>query len=242
VEVIPAIDLLGGKCVRLTKGDYSREKSYSGDPVAVARGFKSDGATRLHIVDLDGARSGNTVNFNAAVAIRGDEGVRLPVEFGGGVRTIDDVRRILSAGIEDVMVGTAGFSDPELLPAVVKEFGDRILAAIDVRGGKVVAAGWLKEAGFTQEEAIEFVRKAGVKRILYTDTERDGTLDGADTGRLSAVLDRCRAGGMFVHFAGGVKDLDDIRRLKQLDRTVLRAVITGKAIYEGTLSLAEAIA
>ena len=241
MDVIPAIDLRGGKCVRLTKGDYSQEKSYSGDPLGTAREFKRAGAGRLHIVDLDGARAGSSGNLEIALAIRKDPETGLPVEFGGGVRTLDDVRRILGAGIEDVMIGTAGFADPELLPAVVRDFGDRVLAAVDVRDGKVVAAGWLKETGLGQDEALEFVAKAGVKRVLYTDTERDGTLEGADAGRLGGVLSRCRALGIGVYFAGGVRDLEDIRRLKGLDQSVLRAVITGKALYEGTLDLSQAI-
>lgn len=242
MEVIPAIDLRGGKCVRLTKGDYSREKSYSGDPAATAREFKRAGATRLHIVDLDGARDGRPANLEVAVSIRRDEQIGLPVEFGGGVRSLEDIRRVLSFGIDDVMVGTAGFADPELFPAAAREFGDRILAAVDVRAGRVVAAGWLKDTGLAADAAIELVAEAGVKRILYTDTDRDGTLEGADAGRLAAVIARCRALGLGVHFAGGVRDLADIKRLKELDQTVLRAVIAGRAIYEGTLDLAEAIA
>ncbi len=237
--ILPAIDLIGGKCVRLTRGHYDRKTEYSINPVDVAREFKGDGATHLHVVDLDGARTGAQVNLEVVRQIKAATG--LHVEYGGGVRTVANIEAALAAGVDRVMVGTAAFTDDAFLAEAVKRWPDRLLVAVDIRGGKVAVRGWHATLDVTLRDAIAMLHGKGVRGVVYTDTERDGTLEGADTGRLTAATEACRELGVFLHFAGGVRDVEDIRRLKAFDANVLRGVITGKAVYEGTLDLAEAI-
>jgi phosphoribosylformimino-5-aminoimidazole carboxamide ribotide isomerase len=163
------------------------------------------------------------------------------VEYGGGVRSVANIESALAAGVDRVMVGTAAFTDAAFLAVAVRRWADRLLVAVDIRGGKVAVRGWHATLDVTLQDAIALLHDNGVQGVVYTDTERDGTLEGADTGRLTAACDACRELGVFLHFAGGVRDVEDIRRLKAYDAATLRGVITGKAVYEGTLDLAEAI-
>lgn len=237
--ILPAIDLIGGKCVRLTRGHYDRKTEYSINPVDVAMQFKADGATHLHVVDLDGARTGAQVNLEVVRQIKA--ATDLHVEYGGGVRSVVNIEAALAAGVDRVMVGTAAFTDEAFLKEAVQRWTDRLLVAVDIRGGKVAVRGWHATLDVTLRDAIAMLHRKGVMGVVYTDTERDGTLEGADTGRLTTACDICRELGVFLHFAGGVRDLGDIRRLKAYDAATLRGIITGKAVYEGTLNLAEAI-
>ena len=237
--ILPAIDLIGGKCVRLTRGHYDRKTEYSINPVDVAMQFKAAGATHLHVVDLDGARTGAQVNLEVVRHIKAATG--LHVEYGGGVRSIANIEAALAAGVDRVMVGTAAFTDDAFLVEAVTRWADRLLVAVDIRGGKVAVRGWHATVDLTLPAAIALLHGKGVRGVVYTDTERDGTLEGADTGRLTAACDACRESGMVLHFAGGVRDLEDVRKLAAFDPAVLRGVITGKAVYEGTLDLAAAI-
>lgn len=237
--ILPAIDLIGGKCVRLTRGHYDRKTEYSINPVDVAMQFRKDGATHLHVVDLDGARTGAQVNLEVVRQIKAATGLHL--EYGGGVRSIANIESALATGVDRVMVGTAAFTDEPFLAEAVRRWADRLLVAVDIRAGKVAVRGWHATLDLTLHGAIAMLHSKGVRGVVYTDTERDGTLEGADTGRLTAACDACRELGVFLHFAGGVRDLEDVRKLKAYDAATLRGVITGKAVYEGTLDLAAAI-
>ncbi len=238
MDIIPAIDLRGGKCVRLTRGDYGQEKAYSEDPLAVAKEFQRQGAARLHMVDLDGARTGKPLYFEVARRIATATG--LAIEYGGGVRSLEAVQQALANGIDRVILGTAAFKSPGFLAQVLVQYREAVLVSVDVRDGMVQVEGWTAALDIKAEEVVPRLVRQGVAGIVYTDTERDGTLEGVDTTRLSAVLKR--AEGIEVQMAGGVRDAGDIRRLLPLAGAGLSAVIVGKALYEGTLDLAEALA
>jgi phosphoribosylformimino-5-aminoimidazole carboxamide ribotide isomerase len=239
MQIIPAIDLLGGECVRLTKGSFSKRRVYSVSPEEVALSFKRQGARRLHVVDLDGAKKGRPVNLGAAVRIGISTG--LPVELGGGMRTLAAVRRALRRGIDTVILGTAAFANPRMLKRAVADHGARIAVSLDLRGGRVAVKGWRSRLDMTGPGAIRWLAGMGVRRIVYTDTDRDGTLRGVNVRGIKAVLEECSKNGMTMIFAGGVRDIKDIRKLRKLDPAVLRGAVSGKALYEGTLDLAKAV-
>lgn len=245
MEVIPAIDLIGGKCVRLTRGDYAREKVYSGDPVAQALKFYEQGARSLHLIDLDGARQGKAAHLfliDALRKTRGLDGMR--IEFGGGIRTMEMARIAINKGADMVIVGTAAYRNPAFLAELVKELPESCAIAVDVRNGGVVVEGWVAEAGMGKQESIvSNLGKEGVKTIIYTDTEKDGTLSGVGVTGIGfvRVMERCKSAGIRVQYAGGVRDIKDIRELKRFQSQGLYGIVTGKALYEGTLDLAGAI-
>ena len=259
MEVIPAIDLIGGKCVRLTRGDYAQETVYAEDPVEQARKFYSMGARTLHLIDLDGAKAGKSAHLSVIDALRKAhdlDGMR--IEFGGGVRTIEAVRIAINKGADLIIVGTAAYKDPDLLDALVREMPESIAIAVDVKKQKVVVDGWLAEAGAASDESIAAnLGERGVRKIIFTDTERDGTLEGVDVKGLSLgrVMAKCEEKEVVMQYAGGVRDENDILKLLEfensertarLERTgkefdVLKGIVTGKALYEGTLDLARAI-
>lgn len=259
IEIIPAIDLIGGKCVRLTRGDYAQETVYAEDPVEQARKFYILGARTLHLIDLEGARMGKSAHLSVIDALRKAhdlDGMR--IEFGGGVRTIEAVRIAINKGADQIIVGTAAYRNPELLDAMMKEMPDSISIAVDVKKGTIVVDGWLKQAGVgTNEAIVDNLGERGVKKIIFTDTERDGTLEGVDIKGLDLgkVMLKCEERQMTMQYAGGVRDENDIRKLMEFEATervsrleragkefdVLTGVVTGKAVYEGTLDLAGAI-
>jgi phosphoribosylformimino-5-aminoimidazole carboxamide ribotide isomerase len=238
LRVIPAIDLRGGRCVRLLQGAYDRETVYSDDPVAVARRWVEAGADRLHVVDLDGARSGDQLNAGAVRAIL--EAVGVPVQLGGGVRDIEAVGRWLAAGIDRVFLGTAAVETPALLVQACRAFPGRVGAGADARGGRVAVRGWQQGNG---EPVLDFIRRvldAGVAAVSYTDISRDGTLAGVDVESVRGLVEALPPFDADFIVAGGVASLDDIRRLAAIDR--VDAVISGRALYEGRLDLRQAIA
>ncbi len=232
--VYPAIDLFGGACVRLLRGDYGEVTRFSDDPVAVARGFAEAGAGWLHVVDLDGARDGAPVHAELARAIAAETG--LPVQLGGGIRTLEDVAACLDGGVRRVMLGTAAAREPELLSAAVGRWGpDRVAAAVDVRDGRVVVEGWLADAGLAPEALLGRLRGCGIELVLHTDTTRDGTLGSANVAAARALA----ADGFRVIAAGGVASLDDVRGLRDAGA---EGCVIGSALYRGTVRLPEAIA
>lgn len=237
--VIPAIDLLNGLVVRLRKGEYSQTSAYSDDPVQVARGFKAAGATHLHVVDLDGARTGDPRHLPAVGEVA--DRVGLAVDFGGGLRNANSVEAALRAGVRTVVIGTAAYRDPEFLAWAVGTHPDRVSVAVDVKGGRLAEEGWTKVAEGNPLDALGILASRGVRRVVYTDADRDGTLEGLDIEALRPVLERAAREKLEVVLAGGVRDLEDIRRLKALGASCLVGVIAGKALYENTLDLAEAI-
>jgi phosphoribosylformimino-5-aminoimidazole carboxamide ribotide isomerase len=235
--VIPAIDLKGGKVVRLMRGDMSRVTTYGDDPAAVASTFEADGARMIHVVDLDGALAGEPRNLDSIRAIRG--AVKCKLDVGGGLRTIAAVRQVVAAGADFVSIGSAAFAIPELLKDASNELKGRVFGAIDIRGGKVVIKGWREATSFTVADAARRFRDAGVAAVALTDIERDGTEAGVDAARMAAFA---REISIPLIASGGVASLDDIHALRGHFADGVAGVIVGRALYEGRFTLAEAIA
>lgn len=233
--VIPAIDLRGGKCVRLERGDPAREKAYDDDPVARAKAFVAAGARALHVVDLDGA-FGSGENQAAFGAIC--RAVDVPVQTGGGVRSFDDARRRIEDGAAAVVIGTVLVEDPATARAIVDAYGDRIVAGIDARGDAVATRGWQRDSGVSRDDLVGTVARWGVGRIVYTEIDRDGMGAGYDVGALAHVAAMTP---LKITASGGAKTLDDLRAIRELLPANVDAAIVGRALYEGTLDLAEAL-
>ena len=231
--LIPAIDILGGRTVRLLRGDYSRVTTYDADPVDVAFGFAAEGARRIHVVDLDAAR-GQGDNFAAVRAVVEAAGVE--VEVGGGVRGPESVERILSVGASQVIVGTVAAERPGEVGAWTRRWPGRIYVGLDTREGVIATHGWEKKGAWTVAEMLSQYRDAPIAGFVYTDISRDGALQGAATESLKSVVARSEHG---VILAGGVTTVDDIVAARHAGAA---GVIVGKALYEGRLSLQEALA
>ena len=235
--IIPAIDLKNGQCVRLTQGRKAEATIYDGEPVEIARGFAAAGARMLHVVDLDGAFA-ESRSPNREVARRIIAAVAIPVQFGGGLRTVADVQRIIEAGAARVVVGTLAVESPELLARLVELFGERIAVGIDARDGQVVTRGWEQQENLSAVELAQGVAELGVARIVYTDVARDGMLDGVNIEQTCAVALRA---GVPVTASGGVSSLAEIERLKVACEDRIDSVIIGKALYERRFTLPEAL-
>ena len=235
--VLPAVDIRGGRAVRLIQGERHRERVYDDDPVTAARRWTAAGARWLHVVDLDGAFAGRPGNAGAVARLLA--AVDVPVEVGGGVRDLATIERLLEAGAARVILGTAAVSAPELLRTACARFGDRIAAAIDARDGRVVTEGWTAATALTAADAATRVVEAGARRIVYTDTRRDGMLGGPDLASLEGVL---AAAAVPVIVAGGVTTADDVRRLRRLQPAGLEGAVVGRALYEGSVWLQDLLA
>ncbi len=233
---IPAIDLKGGRCVRLFQGDPGRETVYSADPVAVARQWERLGAQLLHLVDLDGAFTGNSAHGSVMAEI--GRAVTIPFQVGGGIRSREAVQRALDAGAARVILGTVIVEQPELAAGLAAEFGDKLLAGIDARDGLVAVQGWTEEAEVRAVELARRVEQWGIREIIYTDTQKDGTLSGPNLQGLEEILG---AGTFKVIVAGGISSLDDLLALKPYAPRV-SGVIMGQALYAKRITLPEAIA
>ena len=232
--VIPAIDLKDGRCVRLLQGRKSEMTVYNEDPVEVARAFAAAGAEMIHVVDLDGAFN-ESDSPNRAVARQIIEAVDVPIEFGGGIRTIDDVRQLCDAGVARVVLGTVAAEAPSRLKEFVGSFGSKICVGIDARDGRVMTRGWETATPLRAIDLARSVAECGVERIIYTDIARDGALIGPNIQQTVAVAE---AANVRVTASGGVSSLDDIKRLREAR---LDSVIVGKALYEGKFKLEEAL-
>ena len=234
--IFPAIDIRGGKCVRLVNGDFDRETIYSENPADMAQKWEAQGAHFLHVVDLDGARAKRPVNLSSVKAII--DAVNIPVQLGGGIRTLANIEEVLSLGVERVVLGSVAVENPELVREACEAYGDRIVVGIDVKDGLVALNGW----GFKSTvDAISLAKRMadfGVVNIVYTDISRDGTLAGLN---VEATAEIARESGVYVLASGGVKSLDDIRELKKHEANGIEGVIVGKCIYTGAVDLAEAI-
>lgn len=231
--VIPAIDLLGGQVVRLERGDYARPKVYSARPADHAAAFRDAGATLVHVVDLDGARQGWPVNVDAVRAICEVPGVE--VELGGGLRSIPDVEKVLALGVKYVILGTAAVERLGLVEEACRRFPGRVRCGIDARNGEVKVAGWLQGTGLPAVEVARRVKAAGVALVEYTDVGRDGMFTGVDVAGAAALQ---RDAGVEVVASGGVAGLADVAACRDAG---LAGVIVGKAIYEGRISVADAV-
>ena len=232
--VMPAIDVRGGKVVRLKQGQLQEETIYGGDPAAVARKWEKEGARRLHVVDLDAAISGKP-QFDAIAAVI--DAVRIPVEVGGGLRVLEIAMRYRDRGADRVVFGTAAIADPGVVQEAARLWPDAVAVALDARNGKVAVAGW-KE--ITRVDAVELARRVkgwGVSRVQYTDVMRDGTLTGPN---LPGIETMAREAGLPITASGGVSVLDDLTRLAALEPLGVDEVIVGKALYEKRFTLAQA--
>ena len=229
--VIPAIDLRGGRAVRLVRGDPSEETAYADDPVAVAERFQEEGARRLHVVDLDAALDEGS-NADAVKAIC--HAVAIPVQVGGGLRSLEAIGSMLETGAARAILGTAAAADPPFVTRAVEEFAEHVVVGVDVRGGRLMVRGW-KEEGPGLEDAISALDEAGAPRYLVTSIARDGTLEGPDLALYGRVL---KLTNRPVIASGGVRDADDVWTLRDLG---CEAAVTGKALYERTLKLSQVI-
>ena len=234
--LLPAVDILDGKAVRLARGEFDQRTVYDADPLDAARRWVVAGARRLHVVDLDGARSGAPVNLEHVRRIA-REFTDVPVQVGGGLRTIDSVRRVVDAGATRVVIGTAAYSDIDFLDQAVAELDDRVVVSIDARAGKLAGAGWTEQTDIPIEAVIEQLGARGVRRFVYSSIERDGLLEGPDLDGARRVAEAVR--GTYA-YSGGVSTLDDLRALVELRPVNLRAVLVGKALYEGRFTVADA--
>ena len=238
--IIPAIDLIKGKCVRLIQGEYHRQITYRDDPVKQAKEFSLAGAQWLHIIDLDGAKVGKPVNTETVAAIAALKQSRkgycgLKIELGGGIRDEDAIMRMLDIGVERVIIGTKAVSDFEWFARVAEKFSGKIVLGLDARGSKVATHGWTQNG---HENLLEFATEAAklpLAAIIYTDIDRDGMMTGPNLERTKALVE---AVDVPVIASGGVKEIADIKKLAELG---VEAVVIGRSLYEGTLDLAEAI-
>ena len=235
--LLPAIDILGGKAVRLAKGDYNQVTVYNDDPVAQARVFEQAGAQWVHVVDLDGARSG--VPENIAIVERIVRETSLSVEIGGGIRSLETLKRLADAGAARMVLGTALVNDPELAHAAIAAVGgERLTAGIDAKGGEVAVSGWIEGSGVAASDLARAMGAAGFEHIVYTDIARDGMQTGIDP---AAYVRMSEAFGHPVTASGGVAGLADIEALGQVAGCI-EGVIAGRAVYEGALSVEEGVA
>ena len=235
IELIPAIDIINGQCVRLTKGDYQQKTVYSDSPAEVAKGFEQLGFKRLHVVDLDGAKSKHIVNDEVLRSITTE--TTLTVDFGGGIKTDEDIRKAFDAGAKMVTVGSIAVQQPELCFEWIRKYGaERIILGADVRHGKISINGWKEDS---DEDLLPFLRKyidAGIKNVLCTEISKDGTLAGPAIELYKSIMQEYPE--LHLIASGGVSSIDDI---KALDAAGIPAVVFGKAIYEGRIDLKELI-
>lgn len=236
MEVIPAIDLRDGRCVRLVQGEKGTETIYSDEPVEMAKRWEELGATRLHVVDLDGAFSGAPRNLD--VILEMINAVKIPIQVGGGIRTMEMVRKLLDMGVDRVILGTVAILSPEIVLECSKEYGDRIIVGIDGRDGLVAIEGWEATVETKVEKLAEEIARLGINRVIFTDTRRDGTLRGPN---IEATKNMAITSKLKVIASGGVSSLDDLRALRELYPYGVEGVIMGKALYSGAITLKDAL-
>ena len=235
MEIIPSIDLKEGRCVRLYQGDYEKETVYSHDPLQVALAWEAQGAPRLHVVDLDGAFDGKSFNLGVISAIAAT--LIIPVQVGGGVRDVETAQVLVNAGVDRVVIGTAAVTEPELVQSLCEQYGpDRVVVAVDARNGQVAIKGWTESTTVSVFSLVNEMSAIGVRRILYTDISRDGTLTEPNFAANASLV---RETGLKVLASGGIASLDHVRRLAQ---TGVEGAILGRALYTRDIHLPDAIA
>jgi phosphoribosylformimino-5-aminoimidazole carboxamide ribotide isomerase len=236
VILYPAVDMLDGKAVRLVKGDFAQRKVYDEDPLAAARRWVQEGAQELHLVDLDGARAGAPVNLAHVRNIAAE--LNVPIQLGGGLRTLTAIEQALTAGAQRAILGTAAFADPALLETALREWPEQVMVSVDTRGGKVTTSGWTERTETSARTLMEQLQERGVGRIVYTNVDRDGMLQGPDAqevAELAAALQQST-----LTYSGGIGALADLHALKDLRAPALTGVIVGKALYEERFTVCEA--
>ena len=236
MEIIPAIDLLGGACVRLHQGDYNQVTRFSDDPVAQALSWQEQGATRLHLVDLDGAKSGDPVNDASVRAITA--ALTIPVQLGGGVRSVERAESLLACGLDRVILGTAAIENPALVGELASKYPNRIIVGIDARDGKVATRGWIEESNVEATTLAKELSQVGIAAIISTDIATDGTLAGPN---LDALRSMAEASSVPVIASGGVGCMADLLALLALEPHGVSGVIVGRALYDGRAMLREGI-
>lgn len=236
MDVIPAIDLLNGNCVRLYQGDYNQSEVFGEDPVAMAKRWEQEGATRLHLVDLDGAKQGTSVNHQVIADIVA--AVSMPIEVGGGLRTLESVKQIFELGVQWAIVGTVAVEQPDAVQAWCQQFPGRIIVGIDAREGKVATKGWLETSSVQATDLAKRMADSGAAAIIYTDIHRDGTLSGPN---MDALREIANAIPIPVIASGGVSSLTDVLALLALEPLGVSGMIVGRAIYTGDVVLSEAV-
>jgi phosphoribosylformimino-5-aminoimidazole carboxamide ribotide isomerase len=236
IKLLPAIDLINNKCVRLIQGDYSQMTEYNTDPLLVAKLFEKEGADVLHIVDLEGAKKGEHQHFEVIKQIR--DSISIPIEVGGGIRTEDTVRKYLDIGIERIILGTILITDKELAINLLNKYPDNIVFGIDGRADKVAVSGWIEETNTSVVSLIKEYEKYGLKHVIYTDINKDGLLQGPNTEMLSRIL---KETNIFLVASGGISSLQDLVVIKEMSSNGnIFGIITGKALYENKFSVKEA--
>ena len=236
MEIIPAIDLLDGACVRLHQGDYEQVTRFSDDPVAQALSWQNQGATRLHLVDLDGAKRGEPVNDAAVRAITA--ALDIPVQLGGGVRSVERAQDLLSCGLDRVILGTVAIEQPELVSQLAQRYPNQIVVGIDAKEGKVATRGWIEQSDVLATDLARRFSDAGIAAIITTDIATDGTLAGPN---LTALREMAEASSVPVIASGGIGCIGDLLSLLPLEALGVTGVIVGRALYDGRVELAEAI-
>lgn len=233
MKIIPAIDLMNGRCVRLTQGDYQQQTTYRDDPTAVAGEFEKAGFTHLHVVDLEGAKAGRVINLPALDAILNN--TNLIVDFGGGIKTTDDIRTLLAHGVSQINLGSVAVKQPELVHAWLAEFGaERIIISADVRDERIAVHGWQETSGLELIPFLEAYSQAGIRYVTCTDISKDGMLQGSNTALYKKIVTTFPQ--LHVTASGGIGSLEDVQDLRT---TGVAGVIVGKAIYEQTIDLHE---
>jgi len=232
--LLPAIDILDGKTVRLAQGEFDTAIVYDPDPLDAARRWVAEGARALHVVDLDGAQRGVPANLNHVARITGE--LHVPVQVGGGLRTPTAVADAISAGAARVVLGTAAFGDVDFLDAVIERYGDQVVVSVDAREGNFAASGWTEQTEVPAESVIERVRARGVRRFIYSSIDRDGMLSGPDLDEVARIARSVHAS---LTYSGGVSNLADLEALAGLRQVNLVGVIVGKALYEARFTVAE---
>lgn len=235
MKIIPAIDLKNGRCVRLIQGKEDQETVYGEDPVEIALSFEEQGAEQIHLVDLDGAFRGESKNLEQVERIA--QAVKVPLELGGGIRSLDDISRVFDLGVSFVIIGTIAVKNPKILEEAIERFGNQLILGLDAKDGKVAVSGWVEITEFSDEEFAIQWKQFGIDRVIYTDIARDGMLTGPN---LSSLRRMAISTGLKVTASGGVSSLDDLKQLAELERDGVDEVIVGKAIYERQLDLREA--
>lgn len=236
MEVIPAIDLKGGKCVRLYQGKADRETVYYENPLEVALMWEQKGARRLHMVDLDGAFQGSLQN--KAVIKEIASALQIPIQLGGGIREEETVSELLTLGISKVIIGTAAVDNPGLIRSLVESYGDSIMVGVDARDGLVAVKGWVESSTSRALDLIREMERAGVKEVVYTDISRDGTLRGPNFDSTREIAENT---GLNIIASGGVSSLEDIKKARELEEIGISGIIVGQALYTGKFTLEEAL-
>ena len=234
MTIFPAIDIRGGRVVRLFQGDYGRETDFSLTPAEAAASFRASGAEWIHAVDLDGAKCGDTVNFDVVKSLIDESGLK--IEIGGGIRDAATVEKYASAGASRIILGTAALRDPDFAAEMARLYGDRIAVGVDSRNGKVAVSGWLETSEVKTVDFCRRLRDAGVRTVIYTDISRDGMMCGPD---IETYRELVKIDGLDTVASGGIRGCDDLRELRAIG---VAGAIIGRALYNGTLELTDALA